>query len=89
MAEARLWLNCTQAGTGLFSGKQNCPIYFLDAGRHIAARDEFQAENDETAITIACLLYDACSDRSSGFELWRGARRLVPERDEGPAKPSL
>ena len=34
-------------------------LYFLNAAQRIAARDEFEAENDETAITIAGLLYDA------------------------------
>jgi len=54
-------------------------LYFLNAAQRINARDEFEAENDETAITIAGLLYDACSDLSSGFELWQGARRVVPD----------
>ena len=54
-------------------------LYFLNAAQHIAARDEFEAENDETAITIAGLLSDACSDLSPGFELWQGARRVVPD----------
>jgi len=54
-------------------------LYFLNAAQRIAARDEFEAENDETAITIAGLLYDACSDLSSGFELWQSARRVVPD----------
>ena len=30
-------------------------LYFLNAAQQIAARDEFEAENDETAITIAGL----------------------------------
>jgi len=54
-------------------------LYFLDAAQGIAARDEFEAENDETATTIAGLLYDACSDVSSGFELWQSTRRVVPD----------
>jgi hypothetical protein len=53
-------------------------LYFLDAGQRIAARDEFQAENDETVVTIAGLLYDACSDLSSGVELWQDTRRVFP-----------
>ena len=53
-------------------------LYFLNAAQRISARDEFEAEDDETGTTIAGLLYDACSDLSSGFELWQGARRVVP-----------
>ena len=54
-------------------------LYFLNAAQCIIARDEFEAENDETAIMIAGLLSDACSDLSPGFELWQGARRVVPD----------
>jgi len=54
-------------------------LYLLNAAQRIAARDEFEAENDETAITIAGLPSDACSDLSSGLELWQGARRVVPD----------
>ena len=60
---------------------------FLDVKSCISARDEFEAEDDQRAIMIAGLLYDACSDRCTGFELWRGASRLLPPRNEQPAKP--
>ena len=62
-------------------------LYFLDTKSRISARDEFEAEDDQRAIMIAGMLYDACSDRSTGFELWRGASRLLPPRNEEPAKP--
>jgi hypothetical protein len=64
-------------------------LYFLDAARHIAARDEFEADSDDSAIAIAWRRYNARSDFSSGFELWCGDRRLVPERDEGPANQTV
>ena len=64
-------------------------LYFLDAAQGIAARDEFEAENDETATTIAGLLYDACSDVSSGFELWQSTRRVVPDvKKQGAGHPN-
>src|SRR5215469_561440 len=64
-------------------------LYFLNAAQRIAARDEFEADNDESAITIAGLLYDACSDLSSGFELWQGARRVVPDvKKQATAQPN-
>ena len=59
-------------------------LYFLDTKLQIAARDDFEAEDEELAVTIARLLYDACSDRSAGFELWRGTHRLTPGRTEEP-----
>src|SRR5215831_19326588 len=64
-------------------------LYFLNAAQRITARDEFEAENDETAITIAGLLSDACSDLSSGFELWQSARRVVPDvKKQAAAHPN-
>ena len=60
-------------------------LYILDAAQHIAAREEFEAENDESAIAIALQRYNAYSDLSWGFELWCGARRVVPEQNEGSA----
>jgi len=39
-------------------------LYFLNETGRIAAREEFQAEDDQRAITITSLLFDACSDRS-------------------------
>ena len=63
-------------------------LYFLDGRDRIAARDEFEAQDDRTAIAIAGLLHDAFSDCSPCFELWQGARRLVPETPVRPAKAS-
>ena len=64
-------------------------LYFLNAAQRIAARDEFEAENDETANTIAGLLSDACSDLSPGFELWQSARRVVPDvKKQAAAHPN-
>lgn len=54
-------------------------LYLLDAAQRISARDDFEADNDETAITIAGLLSDACSDLSPGFEVWQGTRRVAPD----------
>jgi hypothetical protein len=64
-------------------------LYSLNAAQRIIARDEFEAEDDETAITIAGLLYDACSGLSPGFELWQGARRVVPDvKKQAAAHPN-
>ena len=64
-------------------------LYFLDATGRIAARDEFEADSDESAIAIARRRYNASSDFSSGFELWCGDRRLVPGQDVGPANQTV
>ena len=60
-------------------------IYFLDAAHHIAAREEFEADSDESAIAIAHQRYSARPDFSWGFELWCGDRLVFPEQDDGSA----
>ncbi len=56
-------------------------IFFLDDHGVIVARDEFKAEFDSAAIQIADMLFDACSDCLGGYELWSGARRILPAGD--------
>ena len=62
-------------------------LYFLDSRDRIAARDEFEAADDQSGTVIAGLLHDAFSDCSPRFELWQDARRLVPGAHHRPAKP--
>lgn len=64
-------------------------LYFLDWAHHIVAREEFEADNDRSAITIARQRYNARSDPSSGFELWCGDRLVFPEQDEGSASQTV
>jgi len=64
-------------------------LYFLNAAQRIAAREEFEADTDQSAIAIACQRYSARPDFTSGFELWCGDRRIVPEQDEGPANQTV
>jgi hypothetical protein len=71
------------------SGVAEYRLYFLDAANRIAAREEFEADDDETAITIARQRYNVRPDFSSGLELWRGERRLVPEQDGGSANQTV
>ena len=63
-------------------------LYFMDMQNRIIARDEFEAKDDRRAVAVAVLLHDAFSDCSPRFELWQGARRLVPEAPHAPAKPT-
>jgi hypothetical protein len=64
-------------------------LYFLDAANRIAALEEFEADNDETAITIACQRHNPSPDFSSGFELWCSERRVLPELDGGSANETV
>ncbi len=58
-------------------------IFFLDGGQAIIARDEFKAATESAALVIARWLFDACSDRCHGFELWSGRNRLHPNTGGG------
>src|SRR5215831_18787066 len=49
-------------------------IYLRDHLWMICGRDDFDAEGDDTAIAIAGILADACSDRCGSFEVWQGTR---------------
>jgi len=58
-------------------------LYFLNEAQHIAAREEFEADSDESAITVAHRRYNGRSDFNSGFELWCADRLVFPEQDKG------
>jgi hypothetical protein len=64
-------------------------LYFLNEAQHIAAREEFEADGDESAITIAQQRYNVLSEFHSGFELWCGDRLVFPEQDEGSASQTV
>ena len=64
-------------------------FYLLSASKGIVAREEFEADDDEAAITIARQLYNSCSDLGSGFEVWCGVRLVFPERDGGSASRTV
>jgi|SRR5215472_3983381 len=62
-------------------------MYFRTAGE-IRGRDDFEANDDVTAIRVARVLYDACSDVCDSFELWQG-RRQIPARQAHHQKANL
>jgi hypothetical protein len=64
-------------------------FYLLGPGKHIVAREEFEADSDEGAITIARQRYAARSEFSSGFEVWCGDRLVFPEEDQGSANQTI
>ena len=51
-------------------------VYLYGVSGSFQGRDEFEAKDDREAMTIADLLYEACSDLCEGFEVWDGARRV-------------
>jgi hypothetical protein len=54
-------------------------IYFFGE-RAILGRHDFGADNDQSAIQIAHLLFDTCSDDCGSFDLWQGTRRIPTPR---------
>jgi hypothetical protein len=56
-------------------------IYFRSPTR-ILGREDFEPPDDATALYIADVLGEACSDVCSSYELWKGSRRVdvVPNR---------
>jgi len=64
-------------------------LYFLNEAQRIADREEFEADNDQSAITIAHQRYNARPDFNSGFELWCGDRLVFPEQGNGSASQTV
>jgi hypothetical protein len=54
-------------------------IYLYSASGSMLGRNEFEAEDDRSAMAVAEHLWDACSDVSQSFELWDGLRRVDSE----------
>ena len=54
-------------------------IYFVSTTT-ICGRHDFSADNDQSAIQIAHLLFEACSDGCQSYDLWQGDRRVAIPR---------
>ena len=50
---------------------------YLRTRKDIVERRDFEAENDELAASAAATVFEACSDRCDGWDLWDGARRVA------------
>jgi DNA-binding response OmpR family regulator len=59
-------------------------VYFRDQEGLTAGRHDFGAPNDDSAMMIATLLCDACSDVCDTFELWDGTRRINAAGQQKP-----
>ena len=60
-------------------------LYFKARGS-IVARQDFAAEDDAAAQSIAAALFDACSDACQMIDLWQGTRHVpmdLPGRGAG------
>lgn len=50
-------------------------VFFRNgSGGRIEGRDDFMAADDQEAMVLARLIFEACSDACSEFELWDGTR---------------
>ena len=72
-----------------FDGELRAPmrwyrIYLFSASGSLLGRDEFEAEEDRSAMAAAEQLWDACADIAASFELWDGVRRVDTEFSKMP-----
>jgi hypothetical protein len=51
-------------------------VYFLGAPGDIRNVDEFVANDDSSALTLADGIHEAVSDLYAGYEVWQGSRRV-------------
>lgn len=51
-------------------------FYLLDEHAHVRAGESFAAADDRDATNVAAWVHFACNDVFSGYELWRGTKRL-------------
>jgi hypothetical protein len=59
-------------------------IYLYSTWGSLLARDEFEANDDRSAMAAAEQLWDACADVAASFELWDGVRRVDTEFSKMP-----
>ena len=62
--------------------------YFLDMGRRIVSRREFDARDDGEAQWLArelYALYAECAESHHGWELWQGNRLVISLPESIPA----
>jgi CheY-like chemotaxis protein len=57
-------------------------LYFFDEWRMIKARQGFLADNDNEAREFAALIFHACHDKCSSYELWSGVRLMLENSSE-------
>jgi hypothetical protein len=60
----------------VIGGGMDYRIYLLDEAGHIQAAEAFSAKDDITATNVSQDVFEACSDVTEGYEVWRGAERI-------------
>jgi hypothetical protein len=55
-------------------------VYFRTGDGFIRGREDFQADDDVTALVTAETVFEACSDTVRYFDLWCGDRIVVEPR---------
>jgi hypothetical protein len=61
-------------------------IYFREESGWICGREDFEAPDNGTALCVAQIVFDACSDRAAQFNLWSGTEAV---RDVRPPPQML
>lgn len=62
---------------------QSCPTIIYEDRKYsyaIRACREFEAQDDDDALAVAAVIYEACSDRWDFYELWEGTRHIYPQK---------
>lgn len=65
------------------TGREESPCMIYGDHRYsyvISGCEEFEAENDAAALTVARTIFDAAGDLCDAFELWDGARQIDQRR---------
>jgi CheY-like chemotaxis protein len=62
-------------------------LYFRGDADAIQARQGFFADSDDEACELAQILFDACHDKCSRYELWSGTRLIVESWEKAPSPP--
>jgi hypothetical protein len=64
-------------------------VYFLSRSGEIRNVDEFEADADEVAVTIADQIHDAVSDLYAGYEVWQLSRCIARRGSREKPQPAL
>ena len=63
-------------------------VYFR-ASTRIVGRHDFTTDDDQSAVTIADVLCDACSDCCDSFEVWNGDHRVIGLTPHSPRSANV
>jgi len=58
-------------------------LYYLDKDGHVVGREEFLAEDDDAALSVAASFHHRRERVHAGVMLWQGARQVFATDDDG------